>query len=90
MANLVPNLAVMTHMPSETSFLPHEFAPRGELCSMVAMFTPSFTPTPHIGDYFTPRGQSSHLGDKVCPCGFKFLPRGENKNLPLFLNLMIL
>jgi hypothetical protein len=58
-----------------------ELSPRGEICSLGGMFTPSgkhslllrrmegqtenFTP----GDNFTPRGQNSPLGDKFAPGG---------------------
>jgi hypothetical protein len=66
--------------------------PRGEVCPLGGMFTPSFTPrVEHSllfrriegkqrisppGDNFTPRGQNSPLGVKVCPWG-------EVKNVPL-------
>jgi hypothetical protein len=68
-----------------------ELGPRGEICPLGGMFTPSFTPQGGTlycleesrgiqrisppGDNFTPRGQSS-------PLGAKFTPRGEVKNGP--------
>jgi hypothetical protein len=52
-------------------FLTSPLSPRGEICSIGGMFTPSFSPR---GEHrISPPGNNFALGVKVCP-------RGEVKN----------
>jgi hypothetical protein len=73
--------------------------PRGEICSLRGMFTPSFTPRGKHSLLFkrmkgrteniNPRGKLYSQGTKFTPGGqlrpwrSKFSPRGEDKNGPL-------
>jgi hypothetical protein len=72
-------------------------APRGEICPLRGMFTPSFTPWGEHsllfrrmeqrisapGDNFNPQGTKFTLGGQLRPWGSKFAPGGEIKNGPL-------
>jgi hypothetical protein len=80
-------------------FLTSPLAPRGEICPLGGMFTPSFTPRGEHSllvrrmegrtENFIPQGITTPPGDTVHPwgtsssLGSKFAPWGEVKNGPL-------
>jgi hypothetical protein len=86
---------------SEASFLQHglplgvNLAPRGDICPLGEMFTPSFTLSGYYlkewrdelrisppGDNYTPRGQNSLLVDNFAPGG-QSLPLGAKLRMGL-------
>jgi hypothetical protein len=80
---------------SRGTFSTSPLAPRGEVCPLGEMFTPSFTPRREHYllflrmegwiENFIPRGKNSPLGT-TSPLWSKFAPRGEVNNGPQALH----